>query len=171
MLRGKATQREFASAIGISERTYQRYELGERLPNFLTASRISVLCEVELNWILRGGREGKKLSEREIKGIQKVFDEAQNRFSNWTAGNLVEEHRRFRIEKEILKSKLGTPPKKRRDPRLPLATDMLKEIFSHGAEDLINQIMESLELYSTLASFGISLKTLKKLAKSEGRKK
>ena len=171
-LRGDATQREFASAIGISERSYQRYELGELLPNFLTVNRISALCEVDAGWILKGGQEDKPLSKKEIWDIHRSFLRVRKRFSDLSLEDLMEERKRFRIEREILKSKLKKPTRKKRlDPRLPLATDMLKEIFSLGAKDMINDVMEFLEACSTLAALGLSLNSPDKPTSKKGRGK
>ena len=167
-LRGNATQSEFASAIGISMRGYQRYELGERLPNFQTIIKISALCDVDLNWIFKG--EKKAPSPKEVAVIREIFNRAKSKFSDWTVEDLIKQHKRFTKEKKILKSKLDRPFRKR-DPRLPLAIDMLKEIFSRGGEDSINQIMSVLETLSTFASFGIPAEIFDKLIEKKKENK
>lgn len=167
-LRGDVTQREFASTIGVSERSYQRYELGESPPNYLTMNRISALCGVEIGWILKGGPEDKPLSIKEVSNIHRSFFKGRKRFADLSLEDLIEERKKFRIEREKLKSKLKKPPKQRPDPRLPLATDMLKEIFSMGAKDLINDVMEALDAASTLAAFGLSFNSLEKLTSKKG---
>jgi transcriptional regulator with XRE-family HTH domain len=48
-LRGKLTQKEFAKAIGISERAYQRYESGERLPSMEVLLTICSYVEVTID--------------------------------------------------------------------------------------------------------------------------
>lgn len=43
------SQKIMAGAIGISERTYKRLELGESLPTIETALKISELLKIDLN--------------------------------------------------------------------------------------------------------------------------
>jgi DNA-binding XRE family transcriptional regulator len=47
------SQKIMASAVGISERTYKRLELGESLPTIETALKISELLKIDLNKLLK----------------------------------------------------------------------------------------------------------------------
>lgn len=46
------TQKEFASMIGISERSYQNYELGTREPNFEKLIAIAKYLDVSTDYLL-----------------------------------------------------------------------------------------------------------------------
>lgn len=150
-LRGNATRKEFASVIGISERAYQRYELGERVPNFLTLNRIAVVCGVDLNWILLGGRE------TSFDDVKNILKEAKETFSDWTLENLINELRMFRVKKRMIKPKLKKPFKEKgkSDPHFSSAIDMLREIFTYGSKDTIKNTISYLEAFSELAVLGI----------------
>ena len=62
LLRGGLSQKQFSAKLGISLTSYQRYEHGERLPPFDVLSKISTICDVSLDWIIKG-REGKGKGE------------------------------------------------------------------------------------------------------------
>jgi len=53
-LRGGLSQEEFAKKIGVSHRAYQRYESGERVPHPHVLSKIAVLYDTTIDWILTG---------------------------------------------------------------------------------------------------------------------
>ena len=53
--RKSLTQRQLASLLGITERSFQRYELGEREPNIAGLIRLADILEVDLNYLV--GRE------------------------------------------------------------------------------------------------------------------
>jgi transcriptional regulator with XRE-family HTH domain len=75
LLRGDGqTQKQFAALLGISLRTYQRYEHGERLPPFKMLSKISNICDVSTDWVISGsGVKGKKLNSDDfIDAINKL---------------------------------------------------------------------------------------------------
>ena len=46
------TQRKFASLLEITERSYQRYELGEREPNIQTLIKIADFLDVDMNYLV-----------------------------------------------------------------------------------------------------------------------
>ena|GEM_PF-1251933 len=52
--RGKATQQEFASRLGVGRVSVARYETGERTPDAEFVARISVVCGVDPMWLLVG---------------------------------------------------------------------------------------------------------------------
>lgn len=56
-MRGGLSQKQFSEKIGISLRAYQRYEHGERLPPFQIIHRISIACDINMNWIITGRGE------------------------------------------------------------------------------------------------------------------
>jgi transcriptional regulator with XRE-family HTH domain len=53
-LRGDLSQEEFAKKIGVSHKGYQRYESGERVPHPYVLSKIAVLYDTTVDWILTG---------------------------------------------------------------------------------------------------------------------
>ena len=53
-LRGKLSQEEFAKKLGVSFRTYQRYDTGERIPHPHVLSRIAEKFNTTVDWILTG---------------------------------------------------------------------------------------------------------------------
>ena len=53
-LRENLSQEEFAKKIGVSFRTYQRYEVGERIPHPHVLSKIAGLFGTTIDWILTG---------------------------------------------------------------------------------------------------------------------
>jgi transcriptional regulator with XRE-family HTH domain len=53
-LRGNLSQEEFAKKIGVSFRTYQRYEVGERIPHPHVLSKIAEKFDTTVDWILTG---------------------------------------------------------------------------------------------------------------------
>lgn len=53
-LRGNLSQEEFAKKIGISFRTLQRYEVGERIPHPHVLSKIAEKFDTTVDWILTG---------------------------------------------------------------------------------------------------------------------
>ena len=55
LLRGDGhTQKQFAALLGISLRSYQKYEYGERVPPLKTLSKISKACNVTTDWLIAG---------------------------------------------------------------------------------------------------------------------
>lgn len=57
-LRAQLSQENFAKKIGVSLRTYQHYEAGERIPKGNVLYRIASICDVSADLIL--GDEIKK---------------------------------------------------------------------------------------------------------------
>lgn len=73
-LRGGLTQKEFAARIGISERAYQWYEHGKRLPGLDVLLKVSSVCNVPIHEILADSpdkRRSKELIEGAIRDLDK----------------------------------------------------------------------------------------------------
>lgn len=66
-LRNNLSQEEFANKIGVSFRTYQRYEYGETLPPERVLSRIAGLCGKTVDYLL--GREPLQMVISEAKEL------------------------------------------------------------------------------------------------------
>jgi len=58
------TQQQFSALLGISLRSYQRYEQGVRLPDSKILSKLSSITLVSTDWIL-SGNDSKKLPSQE----------------------------------------------------------------------------------------------------------
>ncbi len=57
----KVTQKEAATAVGITERTYQRYEAGEREPLLSIAIALSNYFDVSLDYLVGRTEDSKRL--------------------------------------------------------------------------------------------------------------
>jgi transcriptional regulator with XRE-family HTH domain len=58
ILRREKSQKDFAEELGISYRTYQYYEGGERSPKWAVLEKIAQKCGVTVDWILTGAGAG-----------------------------------------------------------------------------------------------------------------
>lgn len=109
-LRGDITQEDFAKKAKIPFRSYQRYETGERMIPLRALLKIADLCNVDIDWILRGdlqrdiaiGQEKLKASlnlEVFIKTLQYILEK---RIKNLLLGSkdmaLKEEMERMLVE-------------------------------------------------------------------------
>lgn len=66
------SQPQFATLLGISLRTYQRYEYGERLPGLKLLSKISEITLAAMDWIVWG--QTLRESPFDEDDITEVFD-------------------------------------------------------------------------------------------------
>ena len=78
-LRGKISQEEFAKKISIPFRTYQRYEVGERIPHPHVLTRIAEIFDTTTDWILTGNLniEKARMTER-LKRMSYLEDIVEN---------------------------------------------------------------------------------------------
>jgi len=78
VVRGRLTQKEFASRLGIHESTVQLYEAGH-IPKGDILKRIHTVFHVDMNWLLTG--EGEPFPE---KGPTMIRERAASSFSHHT---------------------------------------------------------------------------------------
>jgi len=72
LLRGKIRQREFSKKLGISLSAYQRYEHGDRLPTLDILYKISMACDVNLQWLIKGRGEKKREKDEFVVAIDNL---------------------------------------------------------------------------------------------------
>ncbi|MBQ6924468.1 MAG: helix-turn-helix transcriptional regulator [Kiritimatiellae bacterium] len=78
-VRGAESQASFAKKIGVTQVTYGRYELGVREPDLATLTRIGLVGNVSVDWLL-GIKDGEKGADaRKFQALkeamQKLLDE------------------------------------------------------------------------------------------------
>jgi transcriptional regulator with XRE-family HTH domain len=69
-LRGKRLQADVASALDVTVRSYQRFELGERLPRVPTAAKMAEMYGVTVDLILYGPYERRLIREEDLRDSQ-----------------------------------------------------------------------------------------------------
>jgi transcriptional regulator with XRE-family HTH domain len=164
-LRGNVPQKEFAVAVGLSERAYRRYELGERLPSFDILMRISAIGECSLSWLVGGGPD--TLNIDDIKAWKNRLDSTIKKLKASASkdapmlGNIVENYGRLRTKKDELMKRFGDSEIELHDQPIellaPEAQEVLNYIFSFASQDVIQFVMDALDLASTFAFLGLDM--------------
>lgn len=65
-LRGRSSQGEFAERLGVNRKTVERWESGERLPDGQSLLALMTECGADVNYILKGRTEDRKLTSEEL---------------------------------------------------------------------------------------------------------
>lgn len=162
LLRGDLTQKEFSAAVGLSERAYQRYEYGERLPGLEVIFRIAAFCNVPWNKVLSQKDKKALFDEKTLKNFDIVIKKFNDDFS--TDDNItgfLEELHSLRVKGHSIKHKLGVPEDSEEyywiEPRLNESIVKLKYIFNYASEDVIEFVLDILENAAKAATFGYNM--------------
>jgi transcriptional regulator with XRE-family HTH domain len=127
-LRGELSQKAFAKKIDVPYRSYQRYELGERVPAIDVLLKIAERCYITLDWLFTGKEKYKDIKKAKLH--QAVKEQ-----------HLVEDLISLTRESIALKEE----EKLQKKSSLILMFEQIERIYNEGNKIKINAVKSQLD--------------------------